>query len=165
MTSIALRPYLPADAKALVDIFLSSIDELTTDDYSEAQRQAWMSAADDEDAFVKRFSEYLTLVATIDGETAAFASLKGADHIHFLFVHPSHAGKGLAAALIDALEKLARNRGAAALTVDASDTALGFFEKRGYVMKQRNTVHREGEWLANTTMEKRLSDVAPTPRH
>ena len=40
------------------------------------------------------------------------------------------------------------------LTVDASDNAEGFFAKRGYVAKQRNTVTVNGEWLANTTMQK-----------
>ena len=31
-----------------------------------------------------------------------------------------------------------------------------FFAKRGYVAKQRNTVTVNGEWLANTTMQKTL---------
>ena len=48
-------------------------------------------------------------------------------------------------------------RGAKSLTVDASDTALDFFKKRGYVAKQRNTVTVNGEWLANTTMQKALA--------
>lgn len=161
---IALRPCLPADAKALVDIFVASIEALAADDYSEAQREAWMSTAADEGAFVKRVMQHLALVATVDGAPAAFASLKDNSHIDFLYVHPDHAGQGLAAALIDALEKLARNRRAETLTVDASDTALGFFEKRGFVMKRRNSVHRNGEWLANTTMEKRLAGDAPAPR-
>jgi putative acetyltransferase len=59
--------------------------------------------------------------------------------------------------LIDALEKLAGGRGAPLLTVDASDSARGFFEKRGYVAQQRNTVLAGGEWLANTTLHKQLA--------
>jgi putative acetyltransferase len=59
--------------------------------------------------------------------------------------------------LCDALEKLAGARGAKELTVDASDTARGFFEKRGYTAKSRNTVLLNGEWLANTTMVKPLA--------
>jgi putative acetyltransferase len=59
--------------------------------------------------------------------------------------------------LIDALEKLAGSRGAGMLTVDASDTARGFFEKRGYVARQRNTVTVGSEWLANTTLQKQLA--------
>ena len=49
-----------------------------------------------------------------------------------LYVHPAAAGQGVGAMLIDALEKLAGARGAAKLIVDASDSARGFFEKRGY---------------------------------
>ncbi len=58
--------------------------------------------------------------------------------------------------LVDALEKLAAARGADKLIVDASDTARGFFEKRGYVAQQRNTVTLGDEWLANTTLHKPL---------
>jgi putative acetyltransferase len=59
--------------------------------------------------------------------------------------------------LLDALEKLMAARGTARLTTDASDSARDFFARRGYVAQRRNTVAREGEWLANTTMEKRLA--------
>jgi putative acetyltransferase len=55
------------------------------------------------------------------------------------------------------LEKLAGARGAEALSVDASDTASGFFAKRGYAAQQRNSVRRGDEWLANTTMKKALA--------
>jgi putative acetyltransferase len=62
--------------------------------------------------------------------------------------------------LCEALEKLAGGRGAKSLTVDASDNAEAFFLKRGYVGKQRNTVTVNGEWLANTTMQKALGASA-----
>jgi putative acetyltransferase len=87
--------------------------------------------------------------------------LKGADHIDMLYVHPSVAGQGVGAMLVDALEKLAGARGAKNLSVDASDNASEFFQKRGYVGKQRNTVTVNGEWLANTTMQKALVPAAP----
>ena len=77
-----------------------------------------------------------------------------------LYVHPSAAGQGVATMLVDALEKLAGARGAKILTVDASDTAEPFFQKRGYVAMQRNTVTINGEWLANTTMQKTLAENA-----
>ena len=59
--------------------------------------------------------------------------------------------------LTDALEKLSAGRGAQKLIVDASDTARGFFEKRGYVAQQRNSISAGDEWLANTTMHKQLA--------
>jgi putative acetyltransferase len=156
----ALRPFLAADTPVLAAIFAASIEELTGDDYSEAQQQAWASAADDEEQFGKRLAGELTLIATLQNSPVGFASLRGADHIDMLYVHPSAAGQGVASMLCDALEKLAGRRGAKSLTVDASDNAEGFFLKRGYVGKQRNTVTVGGEWLANTTMQKTLGEAA-----
>jgi putative acetyltransferase len=65
-------------------------------------------------------------------------------------------GQGIGAMLCDALEKLAGSRGVRSLKVDSSDNALEFFKKRGYVAQQRNSVTVNGEWLANTTMQKTL---------
>jgi putative acetyltransferase len=157
MNAPALRPLLPADVPVLAAIFIASIEELTGDDYSEAQQLAWASAADDEEQFGARLARQLTLIATIDGVPVGFASLKGADHIDLLYVHPNAARQGIATMLCDALEKLAGARGATNLTVDASDTAQSLFAKRGYIPKQRNSVTVGDEWLANTTMQKTLA--------
>ena len=156
----ALRPFLGEDTAVLAAIFVAAIEELTGEDYSEAQQQAWAGAADDEAEFGKRLASELTLIATLQNSPVGFASLRGADHIDMLYVHPGAAGQGVASMLIEALEKLAGGRGARSLTVDASDNAEGFFSKRGYVAKQRNTVTVNGEWLANTTMQKTLADGA-----
>jgi putative acetyltransferase len=154
----ALRPFLAADTPVLAAIFIAAIEELTGDDYSEAQQQAWAGVADDEAEFGKRLASELTLVATLQNSPVGFASLKGKDHIDMLYVHPSAVRQGAASVLCEALEKLAGSRGATALTVDASDNAQPFFAKRGYVAKQRNSVTVNGEWLANTTMQKTLAD-------
>jgi putative acetyltransferase len=158
----ALRPFLAADTPVLAAIFAASVEELTGDDYSEAQQQAWASAADDEEQFGKRLASELTLIATLQNSPVGFASLKGTDHIDMLYVHPGAVGQGVATMLCDALEKLAGSRGAKILSVDASDNAQEFFSKRGYVGKQRNTVTVNGEWLANTTMQKPLVQGPPS---
>ena len=157
----ALRPFLATDTPMLAAIFVAAIEQLTGEDYSEAQQEAWASAADEEEKFGKRLAGELTLVGTLQNSPVGFASLKGADHIDMLYVHPSVAGQGVATLLCDALEKLAGGRGAKKLTVDASDNAQEFFAKRGYVPMQRNTVTVNGEWLANTTMQKSLGGEKP----
>ena len=151
----ALRPFLPADVPILAAIFAASIGELTGEDYSEAQQEAWMAAAEDEE-FGKGLASDLTLIATLEGSPVGFASLRGNDHIRMLYVHPAVSRQGIATMLVDALEKLAGGRGAKSLSVDASDTAEGFFAKRGYTAQQRNSVTVNDEWLANTTMKKTL---------
>ena len=153
---LALRPMLPNEALLLAEIFRASIMELTGDDYSEDQQVAWSTAADDHEAFTKRLGDTVTIVATMGGSPVGFASLKGNDKIDLLYVHPAAVDRGAGTLLADALEKLAAGRGADALSVDASDTALPFFADRGYVPQQRNSVQCGEEWLSNTTMKKAL---------
>jgi putative acetyltransferase len=154
---LAMRPMLPADVPLLAEIFRAAVEELTAEDYTEAQQQAWAETADDLDAFGEKLAGELTLVATYAGSAVGFASLAENSRIDMLYVHPAAAGQGAGGMLIDALEKLAAGRGTKELSVEASDTARGFFEKRGFTAKTRNTVFRAGEWLANTTMVKPLS--------
>ena len=155
----ALRPFLIEDTPLLADIFRASIEELTADDYSEGQREAWTSAADDEEAFAKRLTDQLTLIATMNGSPVGFASLANNETIDLIYVHPAVVGQGAGIMLVDALEKLAAARGAKRLTAEVSDSAQDFFKKRGFAATQRNTVLRGGEWLANTTMEKKLAQA------
>jgi len=154
---LGLRPFLPSDVPLLAEIFRAAIADLTGDDYTEAQQEAWAAVADETENFRDDLAKELTLVATMEGSAVGFATLEGKDKIGMLYVHPAAVGQGVAAMLIDALEKLAGGRGATALKVDASDTAYGFFQRRGYVAQQRNSVAAGGEWLANTTMQKELA--------
>ena len=150
---LALRPFLPADAAAAARNLPRQHRGADRRRLHRGAAGAWASAADDEAAFGKKLAGELTLVATLEGSPVGFASLEGKDKIDMLYVHPAAAGQGVGAMLVDALEKLAGGRGAGKLTVDASDTARGFFEKRGYVAQQRNTVTVGDEWLANTTLQ------------
>jgi putative acetyltransferase len=158
LPQLAMRPMLPTDVPLLAEIFRAAIEELAAEEYSEAQQEAWASAADDNEAFGAKLAHELTLVATYGGAAVGFAALADNKRIDMLYVHPAAAGQGAGAMLCDALEKLAAARGAKEITVDASDAARGFFEKRGFSAQSRNTVALGGEWLANTTMTKSLVD-------
>jgi putative acetyltransferase len=164
MSAVALRPYVPADARRCAEIFRLSIEELTADDYDADQREAWASRADDVAGFGAKLAGELTLLAVIDEAVAGFASLKGGDQIDMLFVDPEFARQGAGAALIQALTKLAEARGAKRLTVEASDAARPLFERHGFIAQKRNLVRIGDQWLANTTMTKAL-DVPPPTKH
>jgi putative acetyltransferase len=161
----SLRPFLAADLPLLSEIRFAAIDELTGEDYDEAQRRAWASAADDEEAFAQSLEKGLTLVALIGGAPVGFISLQNGGLIDQLYVHPAVARTGVASALVEAIEKLAAARGTAMLATDASDTAKPLFEARGYQATHRNTIEIDGEYLGNTRMTKALAPkVAPDVR-
>jgi len=162
MTEIALRPYLPTDARRCLQIFVTSIAEIACEDYNEDQCDAWIAAFDDEKAMGKRLAAMLTLVATVDGEPVGFISLKGADGVEMIYVAPERARQGVATTLLDAVTRIAAARGASKLTADVSDTAKPLFEKQGFVGQRRNLVTLGEQWLANTTMSKTLP-IAPAP--
>ena len=124
MSAVALRPYLPADAPRCAAIFRASIEEIASEDYSEAQCEAWAERADDAAAFGEGLAGILTLIAIEDGEIAGFASLKDDSHVEMLFVDPAYARRGVATVLLDALTKLARARGARASPWDRARAAL-----------------------------------------
>ena len=161
---LAMRPFLPAETPLVAEIFRSSIEELAADEYSDTQRQAWAAAADDEAAFGARLAGQPTLLGTMGGSPVGFASLKAPDQLDMLYVHPAVAGRGVGSMLIDALEKLAAGRGAARLVADVSDSAQEFFTRRGFVAQRRNTIACGDEWLANTTMEKKLAAKETAPK-
>jgi putative acetyltransferase len=166
MSAVALRPYVPTDAKRCAEIFRASIEELAAEDYDADQREAWAARADDEAAFGARLAGALTLLAVIDGEIAGFASLKGGEDIDMLFVDPECARQGVGRALVDALTKLAEARGAKRLTAEASEIAKPLFERQGFTAQKRNLVRVGDQWLANTTMTKTLGVASPPPtRH
>ena len=162
MSDFPLRPFLKADTERLQDLMAQSIEELCADDYDEEQRIAWIERIADAEAFAQRLSRNLTILVEAEGDLLGFASPqetaeKSKREIDLLYVHPYAAGQGVGAALLDAMEKLARARGAASLSVDASDTAQEFFERRGFMGLRRNTIPVGDVWLTNTTMIKPLT--------
>ena len=62
LPQLAMRPMLPTDVPLLAEIFRAAIEELAADDYSETQQEAWVAAADDEEAFGVKLAHELTLV-------------------------------------------------------------------------------------------------------
>jgi len=152
----ALRPFLPQDTPLLADIFRASVEQLTEDDYTPAQQDAWASEADDLEAFAERLGKHLALIVTMEGTPVGFISLDAPTNIGLFYVHPAVAGHGAGAMLYDAIEKISASRGTPHLLVDASDTAREFFAHRGFTPEQRNTVSVGNEWLSNTTMKKQF---------
>jgi putative acetyltransferase len=156
----SLRPFLAADLPLLSEIRFAAIEELTVEDYDDAQRRAWASAADDDAEFARSLEKGLTLVALIGGGPVGFISLQNGGLIDQLYVHPAVARTGVASALVEAIEKLAAARGTAMLATDASDTAKPLYEARGYQATHRNTIEVDGEYLGNTRMTKALAPKA-----
>lgn len=157
MTGIAIRAYRPEDRDLLIELFRSAVRRVAIRDYTRDQILAWAPDAIDAEAFGRRRASKPTFIATIEGEPVGFTDLESDGHIDMLFVHADHQSKGVARALLDHVERLARSRQMPRLYTEASITARRVFERHGFRVLAQQTVAPGGEALINYRMEKRLA--------
>ena len=153
----ALRPAQPKDFADLAILFQASIEELSAASYSEQQRDLWAGRAEDQAAWAKHLGGCLTLIAEEDGEPVGFAAMRDNTTLEHVHVHPDMAFMGVGRQLVDALERLAAARGTKMLATAATDNALPFFEKLGFVAVRRSSLSFGDEWLPAMVMQKPLS--------
>lgn len=77
-------------------------------------------------------------------------------HLNRLYVHKDFQGKGIATALVKALEAEAIKLNLRKISTEASITAQPFFEKRGHQTVCAQLVERKGVQLRNFKMMKNL---------
>ncbi|WP_366555976.1 GNAT family N-acetyltransferase [Aquibaculum sediminis] len=149
---LVIRPYAPDDLDATIGIFLRAIRETASVDYTLAQVNAWAQA--DRESWTKRRRGRATWVALVNNTPAGFAELEPDGHIDMMFVHPSFGGTGVAGALLETIEQAAMRQGSLRLFTEASITARGFFERRGFRTIAAQRIPCRGETLTNFRMEK-----------
>jgi putative acetyltransferase len=151
-----LRGYRPADAEALAALFRASARVLGAQAYSPAHVDVWARYPEDLEEFRARLAQGATLVA-LDGETPiGFGQLNPADYVNFLYVAPTHARRGVAQTIYDALEAQARKLGTATLRAAASRLSKPFFEKNGWAVVEIEQAPRYDVVFERYLMEKPL---------
>ncbi|CAN7579476.1 GNAT family N-acetyltransferase [Caballeronia sp. LjRoot31] len=152
-----IRRYEAADLDAVISVFLRSVRGVASRDYDAGQIAAWAQV--DRDVWSRRRLDRPTWVGLIDGVIAGFIDLESSGHIDMLFVDPASQRRGVASALLDAVENAARVQRLAILDTDASITARPFFERHGFQVIRSQDVALRGQWLTNFRMEKQLFAV------
>ena len=159
--SVVVRPASPADAVVLAELSRAAIGAAEV--YTPAQRVAWASRRSV--AAHLRFIEVTrVLVASVDGVVAGFASVAlapvdglVAGEVDQLFVDPASGGRGVARALLSAVESTARSSGLASLVTHASWRAVPVFERAGFRQVEVESVLLDGEVLTRALMLKSLA--------
>ncbi|WP_370152048.1 GNAT family N-acetyltransferase [Ferrovibrio sp.] len=156
--SITIRRYRDADAEALAQIYLRAVQQTGPRDYTPAQVAAWASLAPDA-ARIRLLNgdgRETFVAAAAAGAPLGFTDLEADGHVNFLYGAPEAAGRGVAAALTDALEARARVRGMARLHVEASAAARRFYLKRGWHELARRDFEVAGIAIHNYAMALQL---------
>ena len=148
-----IRPYAPDDVDATIEIFLRSIREVSSKDYSSAEIEAW-AKVEDRSLWAERRMSRPAWIAEIDGKPVGFSDLTGDGCLDMMFVHPEFQGVGVATRLLRRVEEEALRLGCGRIYTEASRTARPFFERQGFRMVARQIVEKRGQSLENFLMEK-----------
>jgi GNAT superfamily N-acetyltransferase len=74
--------------------------------------------------------------------------------LRYMAVEENHRGRGIGTLLLSALENRAREAGALSMVLDARESAVGFYRRRGY--RDVHPAHTLFDTIPHIRMEKRL---------
>jgi len=148
---MVLRRYTPNDCTALAELFYDTVHTINRKDYSEEQVCSWATGTVDLDRWSDSFLEHYTVVAEICNMIVGFGDIDKTGYLDRLYVHKDYQHQGIASAICDELEHAVNT---SKITTQASITAKGFFEKRGYKVVKEQKVECHSVLLTNYIMER-----------
>lgn len=157
--NLQVRPYCPEDTAKLVDLFYETVHTVNAAQYTPEQLNAWAPLEEKEERIEKwrdSLGRNVSFVAEQAGKIVGFSDLQKDGYLNRLYIHKDYQRQGIAAALLNAVEKEAEKLALSEITVDASLTAKPFFEKHGYETIRQQTVVRKGVALINFKMVKTM---------
>ena len=151
-----IRRWTERDTEALADVFRRSVREVASRDYRPAQIEAWAAAPGETSVWNERMQKRVVFVAEHSQRPIGFIQYEPPDHIDMTYVHPEWQRRGVASALLAALEAEARRLDVPLLNVEASITSRPFFEAGGYEIITPQIVTARGQDFLNYRMSKKL---------
>jgi putative acetyltransferase len=159
MTSkkIIIREYKTEDAQDLAKIYYNTIHKVNIRDYTEEQVHVWAPETSHEISYwLEKFKTSKPFVALIENIIVGFAEFESDGHIDCFYCHHEWIGYGVGSALMNVIDKKARQLKIQRIYAEVSITARPFFEKQGFTITEQQTVFLNDVGLTNFKMEKFL---------
>jgi len=164
MNEIKIRRAVPEDLKELRQLYIDTVTNINSIDYDENQIHAWIKPWFESDTttrdgrtFADKIIEQYFIVAVIDEKIAGFGSLEDNGYLDFMYVHKDFQRHGVAKTLLNELENYAREKNIKEMNAIVSKTALGFFEKHGWIKIREDVVEVRGAIFTDNIMIKKLA--------
>ena len=144
-----IRPLSDSDLPAASRVLWKSFYEAEKHNTSMDGMERYRDLVDPISLAVNSADGSVLFFGAFDPDLVAVGALKEKGHVLLLYVLPEYAGRGVGSALLDRLESLCETD---RVTLNASDGAVPFYEKRGY-RKTGERMVQEG--MIVTPMEKK----------
>lgn len=156
---IEIRAVRESDLESILQVFKDSVWNISYEDYSREQLDAWASAAHDIQRWKDKIKLQYFIVAYVNGKLVGFGALENNDLIDLLYVHKNFQGSGVGTGILENLISIARSKGSNVLKAVVSKTARRFFEARGFAIAQEQSIQIKGIALINYQMMKRFHSI------
>lgn len=137
-------------------LFYDTVTTVNAKDYSVQQIEVWRAGFNNIENWERKIEEQYFLLAEAEEGVAGFASLTNDGYLDFMYVHKDFHGKGIAKALLTALEKRGNELQLTEIITDSSITAKPFFEKNNFIISEITVKEIKGVEFVNTKMKKYL---------
>lgn len=151
-----IRRFRVGDESALFQVFLSSIYDIASRDYTATQLEAWAQADRAPEVWASRMMELRPFVAEAEGKITGYADIQPNGYIDHFFVSGVYPRQGVGTLLMSRIHDEAARLGISQLTADVSKTAEPFFLHHGFHVVERGFPIRRGVRLQNALMRKDL---------
>jgi GNAT superfamily N-acetyltransferase len=141
-TSVRIRRATRADALRIRNLHVRSIRGLCRREYTRAQITAWTTKRPvGSYRWAMTTGGERTYVATVRDRPVAFGAVRGAE-MRAVYVDTPWAAHGVGARMLARLERDAVTRGERRLWLDATLTAVAFYERYGWRRRHRHALTR-----------------------
>jgi len=119
------------EAQAIIDLHDDTIRKINSRDYSQAQVEMWIGTRSIEITQSMIESDEYCVCVDHTGKLLGWGHLKE-NEIFGLYVFADHQSQGIGSAILEYMEKEAREAGIEELHSQSTIIALGFYRKQGY---------------------------------
>jgi histone acetyltransferase (RNA polymerase elongator complex component) len=138
-SSLQIRYFADDDASQVLDIRRRNLEQADKNDYSIEIIQKMIDTLTCEKLVaIAKDPQRIILVAVNNSQVVGSASLYE-DNVRLMFVDPDFQHKGIGTQLLQIIEKVAKEKGIAKLSLKSSLPAEGFYQGFGYLSERRES--------------------------
>ena len=156
-TTLTIRMARRHDAAELRDLFQDTVLTVNSQDYTQEEIEDWASCGNDLSHIDDMINSHHFIVAlNRKSILVGFSSITPGGYLHNMFVHRKYQRMGVATALLNEIERYARDTDIKTITTEVSLTARAFFENKGFAVEKRQKRKANRLFLTNFVMTKKI---------
>lgn len=151
-----IRSYQDSYLPNISQLYYDTVHQVNCKDYTESQINTWAPEVYPPEFWLERLRRCQMVVAEQEHQIIGFAEFEDTGHIDCFYVHYQWQRRGVGKALLAHIENYARDLAISKLFLDASLTAVTFFQAQGFQIVRSQDQYYRGMTFKQFFMEKEV---------